>query len=177
MLPFRSGCSWKRGASAAFFVIAILGSMTRAAEPKSTPKGPASKAKNPIAPGAIPLPIGHEVKGLVLPDYDSNGRLQARFEAAVAKRIDTDRVQFTGLKMTTYTPENVTDLAIDMPSSTLDLNTRVITSQKRTTVTRADFTIAGDTLRFDTAAQHGKLVGNVKMVIMDQSRLMGKIGE
>ena len=141
MLPFRSGGPWKRRASAAFSLLAILGLGSIAAQPKATPAGKQSNLKNPLAPGGIPLPIGHEAKGLVLPDYNANGQLQARFEAALAKRIDADRILFTGLKMTTYTPENTQDLAIDMPSSTLDLNTRVITSSKRTTVTRTDFEI------------------------------------
>jgi hypothetical protein len=29
----------------------------------------------------------------------------------------------------------------------------------------------GDTARFDTAARHGTITGNVKMVITDQSKL------
>ena len=68
MLPFRSGRSWKKGASAAFLVVGILGAVGAAAQPTSTPTVPAAKAKNPLAPGGIPLPIGHEAKGLVLPD-------------------------------------------------------------------------------------------------------------
>ncbi len=64
--------------------------------------------------------------------------------------------QFTGLKVTTYTPENTVDLLIDMPSSTLDLNTRVVTSQERTTISRADFTDRGrqSALRHRGAARH-----------------------
>src|SRR3954453_4325625 len=150
MLPFRSGRSWKRGASALFFVVGMLGAVGAVAGPKKTPAETASKSKNPIAPGSIPLPIGHEAKGLVLPDFNAQGQLQARIEAAVAKRIDADRVEFTGVKVTTYTPQNTRDLAIDMPSSTLDLNTRVILYHERTTVTRADFTIAGHNMSFDT---------------------------
>lgn len=175
MLPFRSGGSWKRGASAAFFVLCFTAA---GAEPETTPGKPEGKIKNALAPGGIPLPIGHEARGIVLPDYDLQGRLQARFEAAVAKRIDTERIQFTGLKMTTFKADtNTPDLHIDMPASTLDLTTRVITSQERTTVTRADFNISGDTMRFDTVARQGNLTGNVKMVITDQSPLRGKTGE
>jgi hypothetical protein len=54
----------------------------------------------------IPLPIGHEAKGLVLPDFDANGHLRGRFEAGTAHRIDEEHVGFMGLKITTYTPEN-----------------------------------------------------------------------
>ena len=129
-------------------------------------------------PGGIPLPVGQEVKGLVLPDYDTEGRLRARFEAGTAKRLDAERIQFTGLKMTTFKPEAAApDLHIDMPDATLELSTRVISSSARTTVTRTDFSISGDTMKFDTIGRTGTLVGNVKMVITDTSGLTGKSDE
>src|SRR6202035_3132397 len=58
----------------------------------------------------IPLPIGHEAKGLVLPDFDGDGRLRGKFEAGTAHRIDQEHVGFQHLKITTYTPESQTDL-------------------------------------------------------------------
>ena len=58
----------------------------------------------------IPLPIGHEAKGLVLPDFDADGRLRGKFEAGTAHRIDQEHVGFQQLKITTYTPEDQPDL-------------------------------------------------------------------
>jgi hypothetical protein len=80
-------------------------------------------------------------------------------------------MQFRDLNITTYTVDNKIDLQIAMADSVLDLNTRVLTSPQRTTIKRADFEIVGDTVRFDTAARHGTITGNVKMVITDQSKL------
>ena len=177
MLPFRSGRSWRRGASAALFALALIGSAARAASPTPPPPPTGAKVKEAIAPGGVPLPIGHEAKGIVLPDYDPDGRLKARFEAAIAKRIDADRIEFRGLKMTTFTPEQTPDMTIDMPLSTLVLSTRVVTSQARTTVTSAEFSIAGDKVSFNTVARHGKLVGNVKMMITGKPTLPSKPGE
>jgi len=122
----------------------------------------------------IPLPIGHEAKGLVLPDFDANGRLRGRFEAGTAHRIDEEHVGFQHLKITTYTPENQPDLKIDMHTSVLDLKTRVLSSQERTTIQRSDFNIAGDSVQFDTNSKTGRLIGNVKMVITDKSHLTAK---
>src|SRR5213079_1961933 len=122
----------------------------------------------------IPLPIGHEAKGLVLPDFDANGHLRGRIEAGTAHRIDEEHVGFQILKITTYTPENQTDLRIDMNTSVLDLKTRVLSSQERTTIQRSDFNIAGDSVQFDTNSRTGRLVGNVKMVITDKSHLTAK---
>jgi hypothetical protein len=122
----------------------------------------------------IPLPVGHEAKGLVLPDFDADGHLRAKFEAGTARRIDDGHVGFQSLKITTYTLENTPDLMIEMTDSVLDLKTRVLASKERTTIKRADFNIAGDSVEFDTNTSTGRLIGNVKMVITDQSHFTGK---
>ena len=122
----------------------------------------------------IPLPIGHEAKGLVLPDFDGEGHLRGKFEAGTAHRIDQGHIGFEQLKITTYTPEDQPDLRIDMSTSVLDLKTRILSSKARTTIQRADFNIAGDSVEFDTNSRTGRLIGNVKMVITDKSRLTGK---
>jgi hypothetical protein len=122
----------------------------------------------------IPLPIGHEAKGIVLPDFDGEGHLRGRFEAGTARRIDQEHIGFQGLKITTYTPDSQPDLQIDMHTSVLDLKSRILSSQERTTIQRADFNIAGDSMYFDTNTRTGRLIGNVKMVITDQSHLTGK---
>jgi hypothetical protein len=122
----------------------------------------------------IPLPIGHEAKGLVLPDFDGDGRLRGKFEAGTAHRIDQEHVGFQHLKITTYTPESQPDLRIDMQTSVLDLKTRILSSQERTTIQRSDFNIAGDSVQFDTNSKTGRLIGNVKMVITDKSHLTAK---
>jgi|SRR6266536_2093556 len=133
---------------------------------------PAESARpSPGSAAQVPLPIGHEAKGLVLPDIDENGHLRGRFVAGTARRVDQDHMQFRELNITTYTEDNKIDLQIAMADSVLDLNTRVLSSPQRTTIKRADFEIVGDTARFDTAARQGTVTGNVKMVITDQSKL------
>src|SRR5437016_6181159 len=124
----------------------------------------------------IPLPIGHEAKGLVLPDFDAEGHLRGKFEAGTARRIDQEHVGFEQLKIYTYTPEDQPDLRIDMSTSVLDLKTRILSSKARTTIQRADFNIAGDSVEFDTNSKTGRLIGNVKMVITDKSHLTATPG-
>lgn len=143
-------------------------------------KGHKGKARANAAPSAspgeqsltnIPLPIGHEAKGLVLPDFDGEGHLRGKFEAGTAHRIDQEHVGFEHLKITTYTPEDQPDLKIDMSTSVLDLKTRILSSKERTIIKRADFNIAGDSVQFDTNSKTGRLIGNIKMVITDKSHL------
>src|SRR5436189_1149501 len=125
----------------------------------------------------IPLPIGHEAKGLVLPDFDLEGHLRGRFEAESAKRLDEVHIGFRSLKIITYTPENKPDLTVELSEAVLNLKTRILSSKERTIIKRADFNIAGDSVEFDTNTHTGKLVGNVKMVITSQSQLLGNQNE
>jgi hypothetical protein len=168
------------------FAVCLL-SILLAIEPAfaAKPKGKKEKPLSPTpsaSPGEqsltnIPLPVGHEAKGLVLPDFDLEGHLRGRFEAMSAKRLDEEHIGFHSLKITTFTPENKTDLTIDLSESVLNLKTRVLSSKERTTIQRADFNIAGDSVEFDTNTHTGKLVGNVKMVITSQSQLLGNQNE
>ena len=125
------------------------------AQTKGRKGKPRAKAAPSASPGEqsltnIPLPIGHEAKGLVLPDFDGEGHLRGKFEAGTAQRIDQEHIGFQQLKITTYTPEDQPDLRIDMSTSVLDLKTRILSSKARTTIQRADFNIAGDSVEFDT---------------------------
>src|SRR5215471_13361085 len=175
MLPFRSGRSAYRGWLVLLLSVA-LSVLVSAPHLTGQSKGRRKKARATATPGTspgeqsltnIPLPIGHEAKGLVLPDFDGEGHLRGKFEAGTAHRIDQEHVGFEHLKITTYTPEDQPDLKIDMSTSVLNLKTRVLSSKARTTIHRADFNIAGDSVQFDTNAKTGRLIGNVKMVITD----------
>ena len=161
----------------------VLAASTVVPHASGQSKGYKGKVRAKAAPSAspgeqsltnIPLPIGHEAKGLVLPDFDGEGHLRGKFEAGTAHRIDQEHIGFEHLKITTYTPEDQPDLKIDMSTSVLDLKTRILSSKERTTIRRADFNIAGNSVEFDTNSRTGRLVGNVKMVITDKSRLTAK---
>ncbi len=177
MLRFRSGSGFGRALILLFFA-AFLSSATLAGHGagKRRRKNRASPSPSPGQQGltGIPLPIGQEAKGLVIPDFDLKGALRDRFQAGVAKRLDENHIQLRDLKMATFTPEQKSDLQIEMSDSVLNLKTRVLVSQKRTIVRRADFRIEGDSMEFDTKTRQGTLAGNVKMVITGQSDLIPK---
>jgi hypothetical protein len=179
MLWFRSGrCAYWNWL--AWFLSIVLSVLIAAPQVSGQSKGRKKKGLASATPSGtpgeqsltnIPLPIGHEAKGLVLPDFDADGRLRGRFEAGTAHRIDEEHVGFQHLKITTYTPESQPDLRIDMHTSVLDLKTRILSSQERTMIQRSDFNITGDSVQFDTNSKTGRLIGNVKMVITDKSHL------
>ena len=185
--PARLPIQTNRSPRSLFVVISVLsvvlGLLILVVNASAQSKGRKGKPRGNAAASAssgeqsltnIPLPIGHEAKGLVLPDFDGDGHLRGKFEAGTAHRIDEEHVGFEQLKITTYTPEDQQDLRIDMSTSVLDLKTRILSSKARTTIQRADFNIAGDSVEFDTNSRTGRLVGNVKMVITDKSHLTAK---
>lgn len=164
MLPFRS----RRGRNAASRWLSLLFFVScsgLSAEPSATPEK--KERRNSLA--NMPLPIGQEAKGLVLPELDPEGRLRSRFEAGVAKRVDAEHLQLRDLRLTTFTSENTPDLLVEMPLAVLNLQTQMIASEARTTVRRSDFIISGDTMQFDAPTRRAKLVGNVKMVLTRQA--------
>ena len=176
MLPCRSGSRLSRGTRLSF-VLLLAGSCLAVAGDRKHRKGtptPAPEApKEDLGLKNIPLTVGHEAKGLSLPNYDLQGHLLGRFEAATAARIDENHVRFTNLKMTTFDEHERADFKIDMTNAVLNLETRVIDSKARTQVKRTDFEIAGDTMSFNTMTKLGKLTGNVHMTIFNQKEIAG----
>lgn len=179
MPPFRDGRSGNWGFVVCWLsilLVSLINDSVNAAKPKAKKEKVAS-ATPTATPGEqnltnIPLPIGHEAKGLILPDFDLEGHLRGRFEAQSAKRLDEVHIGFHILKITTYTPENQPDLTIDLSEAILNLKTRILSSNERAMIKRADFNITGDSVEFDTNTRTGKLFGNVKMVITSQSKLL-----
>ena len=179
-LPVRMSRTSRCWFLAIWLLSVVLGLSILTPNASAQSKGRKGRARAKAAPSAspgeqsltnIPLPIGHEAKGLVLPDFDGDGHLRGKFEAGTAHRIDQEHIGFEQLKITTYTPEDQQDLRIDMSTSVLDLKTRILSSKARTTIQRADFNIAGDSVEFDTNSKTGRLIGNIKMVITDKSHL------
>ncbi|HEY6111303.1 MAG TPA: hypothetical protein VIV62_02185 [Chthoniobacterales bacterium] len=181
MLPSRSGRSINRSRlrSLSILFLSILLSIAPVfAQTKGSKKGKFVKPRGTPSPGQsltnIPLPVGHEAKGLVLPDFAADGHLVGKFAAKTARRTDEGHVGFEDLEIVTYTPENQLDLQIAMHTGVLDLNTRILSSNERTFIKRADFNIEGDSVQFDTEKRTSRLVGNVKMVVSSQSQLIQK---
>ena len=174
MLPCRSG-RFLRSARLSFALF-LAGSCLVLGGDRKRRRGtptPTPEPREALGLKNIPLTVGHEAKGLVLPNYDIQGHLLGRFEAATAARVDEDHVRFTNLKMTTFDEHEQPDFKIDMADGILNLETRVIASNQRTKVKRTDFEIAGDTMSFNTLTKLGTLTGNVHMTIFNQKEIAG----
>jgi hypothetical protein len=184
MLPFRSGRAGITGASSALLLLILLTCAVFAAEkkvPKSEGKSPTpaasaepkkkSRPKPEEGIKDVPIATGHDAKGLVLPDFDREGRMRGKLQAGVTRRLDDQNIEFLGVKFITFTAETEKpDLEISMDKSVFNLKTQVLTSSVRSTVKRADFEVTGDTMKFEMVTRLGSLEGNVKMVVRGKTR-------
>lgn len=149
------------------FVFSLLAG-TLAAGKKEDGAQQASQAIN------IPIPIGHDAKGVKLPYYGENGKLQMNFSIDSAFRLDANRLQMKMVKMETYGEDGKPEMSIEMPASILDLTTRIVTSDEPVVIRRPEFEITGETMQFDTRTKSGKITGKTRMLIYKLGEIMQK---
>jgi len=125
----------------------------------------------------IPIPVNHDAKGVRIPSYDPVGKLMMYFNIAKAFRVDDGHLRMTNLKIETYGEDGKVDLRIDMPASSLDLITNIISSVDPITIHRSDFQVTGANMTFNTQTRQGKFSGPVRMLIFNQNELAGKAGQ
>lgn len=113
----------------------------------------------------FPLPVGHGGKGLRIPYLDGNAQKSMQFVVGKAKRTKEDLVKMSDLRIEMLAQDDAPEMTIELPNSTMNLVTRVITGDKEVKIRREDFELSGDRLVFDTVAKQGKLQGNVRMLI------------
>jgi Lipopolysaccharide-assembly, LptC-related len=189
MLPFRSGRAGIVSALAAFSLVILLSGVVVAADkksPKSGGKTPTPTAaphpnKKPQRPKPeegikdVPITQGHDAKGLILPDFDIQGRLRGKLQAGVTRRLDDQNVEFQTVKFTTFIPETEKpNLDITVSTAVFNLKTQVLTSNARATVKRSDFEVSGDSMRFEMLTRQSTLEGNVKMIVRGKARTPGE---
>ncbi len=190
MLPFRSGRAGIAGAVTAFLLSGLLTCGVVAAEKKGSK--PEAKSPTPVAAPPqkkvrpkpeegikdVPITQGHDAKGLILPEFDPQGRLRGRLEAGVTRRLDDQNIEFMGVKFVTYVPETGTpNLDISVDKAVFNLKTQIMTSNVRSTVKRADFEVSGDSMRFEMLTRHSTHEGNVKLNDRGKTRTPGNEAE
>ena len=126
------------------------------------------KEKGPKEPQklAFPVPIGHDSKGLKLPTYWPDGKtLKMVFNIGIGTRVDEDNVNMQDTQVQTYKEDGSPEMGIDLPTSSFNLKTRVISTQQSVVIEREDFELSGHTMEFNTETREGRLGGGVKMII------------
>lgn len=123
---------------------------------------------------SLPLPEGQDSKGIIIPYTDGTGKKTMLFNIGVGRRIDENHVKMSDLMIETFNESGESEMTISLPSSILDLNSRVITGDESVTIKRSDFEITGKAMEFNTETKQGRIKGNVKMIIYDLSEETGE---
>ncbi|MES2572993.1 MAG: LPS export ABC transporter periplasmic protein LptC [Verrucomicrobiota bacterium] len=114
----------------------------------------------------IPLVPGHDSLGLKIP-YTSRetGKLQMMYTIGVANLPDPDHMKMVDAQVETFGEDGKHEMLIDLPDSILDLNTKILTTNRSVTIKHADFELTGQTMEFNTITKQGTLGGGVRMLI------------
>ncbi len=109
----------------------------------------------------LPVPVGEPVKGIKIPQYDEQGNLTMSLAAETAQKLDEQKVELQKLKVQ-FSEKAEREIVVSIPHSILDLETRVLTADSETLISREDFEIVGQSAEFDTAARKGIFKGHVR---------------
>lgn len=123
----------------------------------------------------LPVPIGHEVKGLRVPLRTSEGKMDLQFDMESATRLDDQNVEMHTASIQTFDQQSSKpDVKINLKKSVMNMETDVITSQDPVLVTRSDFQLTADGMEFNSKTHQGKVFRNIRLVIYDRNELQKK---
>jgi len=151
-----------------FFLFAFFSSAEPAAT-LDTKKIPAASSKEKLSSKVaekktdeidLPAPVGEEMKGIIIPQYDADGKLKMKLSCETARKTDEHNVAIHGLKVEFFEKEGH-DVTVTVPDSTFNLATTVLSTEMTTTIKREDFSMVGDSATFDTTKRFGTMKGHV----------------
>jgi len=145
-----------------FLRILVLATVLASLHAESKP--PPSPSSDESGDFDLPVPVGMPVNGIKVPQYAEDGRRLMLFEAAVAKKVNEQRVEMETLKLEVLDGEG-RKIFVELPQAVFNLETRVLTGESSAKIHREDFEITGDSIEFNTKTRFGTLRGNVRMVI------------
>ena len=123
----------------------------------------------------IPIPVGHDAKGLRLPMRNEQGKLQFVLDVEKVRRVDQANVEMHNSVIQTYDDQTGAQSAkIEMLDSVMNTETNVITTHDPVIVSRDDFRLTGDSAVFNTKTRQGKVIKNVRLIIYNRDELTKK---
>jgi hypothetical protein len=119
----------------------------------------------------VPAPVGRPVKGMRLPLYDAQGKVEVELDIESAKLLDERNAEMNTVSIQTFNQQDGKEIKVDLKTARVNLDTEIFTSKDPVSVSRQDFQLTGDGMEFNVKTRQGKVLGNVRMVIYDRSEL------
>jgi hypothetical protein len=116
----------------------------------------------------LPAPVGQDMKGITIPQYDPQGHLTMRFSAETARKIDAHQVDLSALTIEFFEKDGK-DITVVVPHGIFNLETKILSSDKKTSIKREDFDVVGQSATFDTAKRFGTMQGHVHTEIRNST--------
>jgi hypothetical protein len=113
------------------------------------------------------LPLGKPNLKVKIPQF-KDGELECVMRAEEMTRIGDDDIDIKTMNIE-FVEDGEPSMTIKLLEANYNLTDRLLSTDKRAVVQRADFTLVGDSLDFDTVKRHGRMMGKVRMVIHDSS--------
>ncbi len=137
----------------------------------STETKPADDAQGLGAFGML-LPLGQKNLDIKIPSF-KEGLPSSLIRAGSMTRIDDEFMEMEKLDIRLFGENREKDVRVQLVTGEYHMPTQLLSSDKRSRISRTDFQLEGDTMIFDTKTQQGKMIGNVEMVIFDSSSFTG----
>ena len=123
----------------------------------------------------LPVPIGHDVKGLRLPVRNDQGKMDMQFDVETARRLDDQNVEMHSAVIQTYNQQTEKpDAKIYLEDSEMNLATEVIKTKDPVKITREDFVLTADSGVFNSKTRQGVVYGHIHLVIYNRSEFQTK---
>ena len=125
----------------------------------------------------LPVPIGHEVKGLRVPVRNDEGQMEMQFDMETATRLDDQNIEMHTVTIQTFNHQTgKPDAKIELRTSMMNMDTNVITTKEPVRITREDFVLTADGGEFNSKTRQGRVVGNVHLVLYNRNEFQTKSG-
>ena len=123
----------------------------------------------------VPVPIGHEVKGLRIPVRNDEGKMEMQFDMESAKRVNDQDIEMHIATIQTYDQQTAKrDAKIELKIAMMNLDTNVIKTNDPVRVSREDFVLTADGGEFNSKLRQGRVVGNVHLIIYNREKFQPK---
>jgi hypothetical protein len=123
----------------------------------------------------LPVPVGHDIKGLRVPVRNDQGKVEMLFDMESATRLDDQNIEMHTVTIQTYNQQTLKpDAKINLISSTMNVDTETITTKEPVRITREDFYLTADSGRFNSKTRQGTVYGNIHLVVYNRNNLQTK---
>lgn len=113
------------------------------------------------------IPAGFVNRGVVIPSFDRQGRKSSEMRAETVVRLDEQCLRAESVVIDLLARDPAQNMTVALPEAFFYLQDRILRSDTRSTVSRADFETSGDSMVFDSRTSMGSMTGRVRTLIFD----------